>query len=256
MWLIDLKPVCLILDVDGTIAETEEAHRQSFNHAFRREGLSWHWSPELYNELLAVTGGQERIRHYVDHYSPAFSTLNCLPDFIESLHQVKTSKFHQTLSSGQIPLRTGVKRLIQEARGAGIRLGIATTTTHSNVTTLLETSLDPAAPGWFDVIAAGDVVPRKKPAPDVYHHVLQELSVGPGACLVIEDSQNGLRAALGAGLKTMITVSQYTRTHDFSGADLVVDHLGEPDAPATAFRGSLGPSRCIDLGLLESLLTP
>lgn len=250
-----MKLAALIFDLDGTIAETEEVHRKSFNHAFKQEGLDWHWSPELYNELLAVTGGQVRIRHYIDRYSPAFSKPDCLPDFIASLHQVKTKKFHEALSSGRIPLRSGVKRLVQEARDAGVRLGIATTTTHSNVITLLETSLDPAAPGWFDVIAAGNVVPRKKPAPDVYHYVLQELGEGPGACLVIEDSQNGLRAALGAGLKTAITVSQYTRTHDFNGASLVVDHLGEPDVPATASLGSLGPSRCIDLGLLEGLQT-
>lgn len=250
-----MKLAALISDVDGTIAETEDTHRQSFNYAFRQEGLNWHWSPELYNELLAVTGGQERIRHYVDHYSPALSKPDCLSDFIKSLHQIKTSKFHEALSSGQIPLRPGVKRLIQEARDADVRLGIATTTTHSNVTTLLETSLDPDAPRWFDVIAAGDAVPRKKPAPDVYQYVLQELGEDPGACLVIEDSQNGLRAALGAGLKTVITASQYTRTHDFSGASLVVDHLGEPDVPATASKGNLNPSRYVDLSLLEGLLT-
>ena len=148
-----------------------------------------------------------------------------------------------------------VKRLIQEMRGAGVQLGIATTTTHSNVTTLLETSLDMAAPGWFDVIAAGNVIPRKKPAPDVYHYALQELSGEPDTCLVIEDSQNGLRAALGAGLKTAITESKYTQTHDFSGASLVVDHLGEPDMPATASKGSLNTNCFIDLSLLEGLLT-
>ena len=249
------KLAALIFDVDGTISEREESHRQSFNHAFRQEGLNWHWSSELYNELLAVTGGQERIRHYIDHYSPAFNKPDCLSDFIESLHRVKTSKFHEALSSGRIPLRPGVKRLIHEACDAGVRLGIATTTTHSNVTTLLETSLDPAAPGWFDVIAAGNVVPRKKPAPDVYNHALRKLGADSDTCLVIEDSQNGLRAALGAGLKTVITISQYTQSHDFSGASLVVDHLGEPDMPATASRGSLSPSRYVDLGLLESLLT-
>lgn len=252
---INSKLAALIFDVDGTIAETEETHRQSFNHAFRQEGLNWYWSPKLYEELLEVTGGQERIRHYVDHYSPVFSKPDCLSDFIESLHQVKTSKFQEALSAGQILLRPGVKRLIQEARDAGIRLGIATTTTRSNVTTLLKTSLDPAAPRWFDVIAAGNAVPRKKPAPDIYHYALRELDEDPRACLVIEDSQNGLRSALGAGLSTVITVSQYTRTHDFSGASLVVDHLGEPDAPATAFKGSLDTSRYIDLSLLESLLS-
>ncbi|MCY4419785.1 MAG: HAD family hydrolase [Gammaproteobacteria bacterium] len=254
IWWVDLKLAALVFDVDGTIAETEEAHRQSFNHAFIQEGLSWHWSTELYSELLVVTGGQERIRHYLTHYSPELKAPDCLPDFIEGLHKIKTRKFHEALSSGRIPLRPGVKRLIQEMRAADVRLGIATTTTHSNVITLLETSMEPDAPGWFDVIAAGDVVPRKKPAPDVYHLALQELGGVPDACLVIEDSQNGLRSALDAGLKTVITVSQYTQTHNFSGASLVVDHLGEPDMPSTASKGSLNASRCIDLNLLESLL--
>ena len=255
IWQANLKIAALIFDVDGTIAETEEAHRQSFNHAFRQEGLSWHWSYELYNELLAVTGGQERIRHYIDHYSPEINIPDCLPNFIEYLHQAKTRKFHEALSSGQIPLRPGVKRLTQELRSAGVLLGIATTTTHSNVVTLLETSLGPGASGWFDVIAAGDVVPRKKPAADIYHYALQKLGGDPDTCLVIEDSKNGLRAALDAGLKTVITVSKYTQTHDFSGASLVVDHLGEPEMPSTASKGSLNTNRCIDLSLLQSLLT-
>ena len=151
----------MIFDVDGTIAETEEIHRQSFNHAFRQARLSWHWSRQLYGKLLSMTGGKERIRYFIDYYLSAFSPPDSLTDFIADLHSAKTKKYGETLSSGGIPLRHGVKRLIQEVRGAGVRLGIATTTTLSNVITLLETSLDPDAPKWFDVIAAGNVVPEK-----------------------------------------------------------------------------------------------
>ena len=249
-----MKLAALIFDLDGTIAETEEIHRQAFNHAFRQAGLNWYWSRPLYGDLLSVTGGCERIRHFINRYSPAFSRPDCLTEFIDGLHQAKTEKFHETLLAGRIPLRPGVKRLVLEAREAGVRLGVATTTTASNVTILLETSLDAAAPSWFDVIAAGNVVPRKKPAPDVYQHALQALGAGPDSCLAIEDSENGLRASLGAGLRTLVTTNRYTRAHDFSGACLVLDHLGEPDRAATASVGRLAANTYVDLDELARLL--
>lgn len=249
-----MKLAALIFDLDGTIAETEEIHRQAFNHAFRQAGLNWYWSRLLYGDLLSVTGGRERIRYFIDQYSPAFSRPGRLTEFIAGLHQAKTEKFHEALLAGRIPLRPGVKRLVGEAREAGVRLGIATTTTASNVTILLKTSLDPKAPGWFEVIAAGNVVPRKKPAPDVYEYALKALGVSPDSCLAIEDSENGLRASLGAGLRTVVTVNQYTRAHDFSGACLVLDHLGEPDQAATASVGRLAANTYVDLDELAHLL--
>lgn len=249
-----MKLDALIFDLDGTIAETEEIHRQAFNHAFRKAGLNWYWSRLLYGDLLSVTGGKERIRYFIDQYSPAFPKLDRLTEFIADLHQVKTEKFHETLLAGRIPLRPGVKRLVLEAREAGVRLGIATTTTASNVTILLETSLDPKAPGWFDVIAAGNVVPRKKPAPDIYEYALKVLGASPDSCLAIEDSENGLRASLGTGLKTVVTTNQYTQAHDFSGACLVLDHLGEPNQAATALVGQLAANTYVDLNQLARLL--
>ncbi|MYB89755.1 MAG: HAD family hydrolase [Proteobacteria bacterium] len=249
-----MKLAALIFDLDGTIAETEEIHRQAFNYAFRKAGLNWYWSRLLYGDLLSVTGGKERIRYFIDQYSPAFPKLDRLTEFIADLHQAKTEKFHETLLSGCIPLRPGVKRLVQEAREAGVHLGIATTTTASNVTILLETSLDAAAPGWFDVIAAGNVVPRKKPAPDIYEYALKAMGADPGSCLAIEDSENGLRASLGAGLKTVVTTNQYTQAHDFSGACLVLDHLGEPNQAATASVGQLAANTYVDLKELALLL--
>ena len=249
-----MKLAALIFDLDGTIAETEEIHRQAFNHAFRQAGLSWYWSRLLYGDLLSVTGGKERIQYFIDQYSPAFAKPGRLTEFIADLHQAKTEKFHETLLAGRIPLRPGVKRLVLEARETGVCLGIATTTTASNVTILLETSLDPKAPGWFDVIAAGNVVPRKKPAPDVYQHALKALDVSPDSCLAIEDSENGLRASLGAGLKTVVTTNQYTQSHDFSGACLVLDHLGEPNQAATALVGQLTSNTYVDLNELARLL--
>ncbi len=216
----------LVFDVDGTLADTErDAHRVAFNAAFREAGLDWRWDEALYGELLAVTGGKERIRHYVAHYRPQFARA---PDFAErvaALHRAKTRHYTALAASGRIPLRPGVAALLHEARAAGLRLAIATTTTPENVTALLEPALGAGAMSWFDVIGAGDVVPEKKPAPDIYSWVLERLSLPAGACLAFEDSAHGLRAALGAGIPTLVTPSGYTRGQCFDGAVAVLPDL-------------------------------
>lgn len=228
----------LLFDVDGTLADTErDGHRVSFNQAFEEEGLDWHWDSELYLKLLAVTGGKERIRHYLDQYRPEFPHPSDLDDFIARLHQIKTRHFADILATGGIPLRPGVGRLLQEARGQGVRLAITTTTTPANVTALLEHTLAPGSSDWFELIAAGDVVPHKKPAPDIYFYALDKMGLRADQCLAFEDSGNGIRASSAAGIKTIITVNDYTRHEDFSDAAAVLDCLGEPDRPFTIIKG-------------------
>ncbi|TCK18582.1 HAD superfamily hydrolase (TIGR01509 family) [Thiogranum longum] len=243
----------LLFDVDGTLADTEEIHRQSFNKAFRQAGLDWEWSPALYAELLAVTGGKERIKHYLATHRQDFEPPLKLDEYVAGLHAAKTDIYTRTMAAGDLPLRPGVLRLIEEARAAGLRLGIATTTTPANVTALLQHSISHEAIGWFEVIAAGAVVPAKKPAPDIYHYAMQAMDVSPDECLALEDSANGLRAARDAGLETLITTNDYTRDHDFTGAVLVVDTLGEPDAPMTVLSGEPCDKPCIDVECLHRL---
>jgi beta-phosphoglucomutase-like phosphatase (HAD superfamily) len=175
----------------------------AFNAAFREAGLDWHWDEALYGELLAVTGGKERIAHYVSRHWPANSR-NCrtYAERVAALHKAKTRHYTQLAATGAIPLRPGVARLLQEARAAGLRLAVATTTTPENVSALLVPALGPDAMAWFEVIGAGDVVPAKKPAPDIYRWVLERLGLPASACLAFEDSENGLKASLGAGLAT------------------------------------------------------
>jgi HAD superfamily hydrolase (TIGR01509 family) len=241
----------LLFDVDGTLAETEEVHRQSFNAAFEEAGLDWHWSVDLYRELLAVTGGKERILHYLDRHNPSFERPAALADFIAGLHMAKTRIYTDTVDAGLVPLRPGVRRLLEQARSTGLRMAIATTTTPANVTALLKASIAPDAESWFEVIAAGSVVPKKKPAPDIYFYAMERMGLEPEACLAFEDSENGLIAARAAGLKTLVTVSDYTRDHDFSGATLLLDHLGEPDQPFRVLGGDAGTARYVDMDLLE-----
>lgn len=221
-------PQAIIFDVDGTLAETErDGHRPAFNQAFAEAGLDWHWDEALYGELLAVTGGKERIRHFAERYAPQIAARADFPALVQRLHAAKTRHYVDIVDSGALPLRPGVRELITAARQAGIRLAIATTTSPENVDALLRASLAAEAVDWFEVIGAGDSVPAKKPAPDIYLWVLERLALPAAACLAIEDSPNGLRAALAAGLPTVITVGEYTRSEDFSGATLIVDELDQ-----------------------------
>ncbi|MBR0750581.1 HAD family hydrolase [Bradyrhizobium jicamae] len=213
----------LIFDVDGTLAETEEVHRRAFNEAFAEAGLTWHWDRGTYRQLLRVAGGKERIR--------AFDERNAIPLLtfaeIAVLHRAKTERYTALVASGECPLRPGVEAMLAGARRRGQRLAIATTTTRDNVDALLSVALGQDLASLFEVIAAGDDVPRKKPAPDIYLAVLAQLGLAPSDCIAIEDSGNGLASASRAGIPVVITRSAYFPDDDWSGALLVVDDLAE-----------------------------
>jgi HAD superfamily hydrolase (TIGR01509 family) len=244
----------LLFDVDGTLAETErDGHRPAFNQAFADAGLDWHWDVALYGKLLAVTGGKERMKYYIDHFRPDYRKPADFDELVAELHKAKTRHYSALATRGGIPMRRGVKRLLIEARAAGLRLAIATTTTPENVTVLLEHSLGSGTQDWFEVIAAGDIVPAKKPAPDIYHYALQKMQLDAAACLAFEDSANGLRASLGAGLKTLVTVNDYTLGHDFSGAAVVLSDLGDPGTPNQRLAGPDLGQPFVDVAYLRAL---
>lgn len=218
----------LIFDVDGTLADTErEGHLPAFNATFAQHGLAWCWSPELYGELLAVTGGSERMRFFAERYDPGFLARSGADRLVQQMHQEKNRRYAALIAAGGIQLRPGVLNLIRFARDSGIRLAIATTTSPENVDALLAATLAPELQGCFEVIGAGNVVAEKKPAPDIYRWVLARLGLEADACLAIEDSENGLRSSLGAGLTTVVTVNDYTQGQDFKGAALVLKSLAD-----------------------------
>ncbi len=247
----------LIFDVDGTLAETErDGHRPAFNQAFADAGLDWQWSEERYGELLEVSGGKERILAFVQQSQPNFVLPVQFADltaFIKHLHATKTTYYKQYAAAGKIPLRPGVERLLNEAREKGVRLAIATTTTPANVQALLENTLGTQSLDWFDVIAAGDMVPQKKPAPDIFEYALAHLQLPPENCLGFEDTNNGLRSATQTGLKTVVTVNDYTRQQDFSQAALVISDFGEPNVPFKVISGQVGDARYFDIELARAL---
>jgi HAD superfamily hydrolase (TIGR01509 family) len=215
----------VIFDVDGTLADTEEAHRQAFNATFKEFGLPWHWDVELYVELLAVAGGRERLAHYCRCVDPARLAQADGMDFIARLHQRKTRVYERRVEMGEVPARPGVVRLVRELLESGVRLAIATTTSRANVDVLLATALADLPPDAFEVIGAGAQAAAKKPAPDIYRWVLGELGLAGAECLVIEDSRNGVAAARDAGIPVLVTESSWTRRDDFTGAVAVLPDL-------------------------------
>jgi HAD superfamily hydrolase (TIGR01509 family) len=201
----------LIFDVDGTLAETEEAHRQAFNRTFAEFGLDWNWDAGLYGRLLKVSGGKERMR--------AFAAPGHLDDgLVDRLHRRKTGIYTAAVATGAVPLRPGVARLIAEARAAGLRLAVATTTTRANLLALLDGATGGAGHHWFEVMACADDAPVKKPDPQVYRFVLERLGLPAADCLAVEDTRNGVLAARGAGIGVVVTRSAYSADDDVAGA--------------------------------------
>ncbi|GJE16061.1 HAD-IA family hydrolase [Methylobacterium marchantiae] len=236
----------LIFDVDGTLAETEDLHRQAFNRAFSEMGLDWHWSPELYADLLTVMGGKERLAHYVrtEHGEPDAGRLAQMGE----IHDRKTALYGHLVTRGALELRPGIARLVGEAKRAGLRLAVASTTSRPNVDTLVAVNFPEGSP--FDVIACGDEAERKKPHPDVFVLALTRLGVRPSEAIAFEDSAAGIRSALDAGLPVVATRSRYTGGHSLEGAFSAVSDLGEPEAPHRHLAGVSWPGGIVTLAAL------
>jgi len=240
----------IIFDMDGTLADTEEIHRQAFNLAFTEFNLPWQWSPSEYKRLLAVSGGRERIRYYMDRHQPVvYQTGMAL-----KVHQRKSEIYRQKLRDGHVRLRTGVEHLIGEALDRNIMLGIATSSSRRNVETLLKVALGNDALKLFSTIVTCDTVEVKKPAPAAYLYALAALGLDARHCIALEDTHNGNLAALAAGIATVITTHRFTTDDDFTGTSLVLDQLGEPDNPFTVLSGDPHGHRYVTVDLLERLL--
>lgn len=218
----------LIFDVDGTLADTETVHLEAFNHAFRQEGLDWHWDLPLYTRLLEISGGKERIAHYWRSVETERTELaaGALDATIARLHDIKTAYYEHAVNQGAVTLRPGVLALMDEARRQGLQLAIATTTSPVNIAALLRSAIGADWRSHFLAIGDASNAPMKKPHPQVYLKVLADMNLPAAQCVAFEDSANGLKAATAAGLATVVTPNGFTAHHDFSGALRVVPDLG------------------------------
>jgi HAD superfamily hydrolase (TIGR01509 family) len=254
----------LVFDCDGVLADTErDGHRPAFNQTFREFGLPVEWSEVVYGRKLQIAGGKERM---ASELTPEFVQANGLPEDADgqaaelaTWHKRKTAIYTEMVAAGRLPTRPGIRRIIGEAQDAGWTMAVASTSAEASVRAILDQAVGPERAARFDLLLAGDVVPRKKPAPDIYLLALERLGVPAAETLVIEDSRNGLLAARGAGLRCVMTVNGYTEEEDNSEAILVVSSLGDPGGERTrviANRGAAQPGDYITLADLERCLVP
>lgn len=250
----------LLFDVDGTLADTERlGHRPAYNKAFKELGLSWKWGPKLYRALLKLPGGRERLHHYLDKYDPdlgehAEPAKRDPKEWVGDVHKAKSRYFQELVERGEIPLRAGVARLMREALANDVKLAIVTNASRATLQPVLDHSLGSELSQAVQLIVCGEQVARKKPSPDLYLHALRHLQVDAADCVAVEDSAMGLRAAVAAGIPTVITVNQNTEHEDFSEAMLVVEDLGDPGDEPAVLRGGPLPGEFVNLRALRDLL--
>jgi HAD superfamily hydrolase (TIGR01509 family) len=239
----------LIFDCDGVLADTEkDGHLPAFNQAFAEFDLPIRWDEAAYAELLKIGGGKERI-------ASEFTDGAERTDLIRHLHARKTQLFTERVDAGLLPGRPGIHRLIGEVLSRGWTVAVASTSAEPSVRAVLAHAVGTELAGRCHVFA-GDIVAKKKPAPDIYAKVLQDLGLDPAGCVVVEDSGIGVAAARGAGLTTIVTVSAFTAADDFTGASLVVSHLGDPGDPLAVIAAPAGvrPDGMVTADHLEQLL--
>jgi HAD superfamily hydrolase (TIGR01509 family) len=248
----------LVFDCDGVLADTErDGHRVAFNQMFREFGIPIEWSEDTYAEKIKIGGGKERM---AAELTPDFVRSNGLPTDpdgqaaeVARWHRRKTEIYTAMVAGGRLPPRPGIRRVIMEAQDAGWALAVASTSAEPSVRAILEHAVGPERASRFDVLLAGDVVPKKKPAPDIYLLALERLAAQPAEVLVVEDSRNGLLAATGAGLRCVMTVNGYTEHEDASEAVLVVSSLGDPDGERTRVIANRSPAEIGDYVTLADL---
>ena len=225
----------LIFDCDGVLGDTEQfGHLVAFNQMWKELGVPWEWSVEEYGRKLKIGGGKERMASlfaepaFLKAWPAAPADEAARQDTVAAWHKRKTAIYKEIIRAGRIPARSGVKRISEEALANGWLLAVASTSAPEAVNAVLRHVMGEATAGRFSLVLAGDVVKAKKPAPDIYLMAAQELGVPPEACVVLEDSNNGVESAYSAGMKCVATVSGYTRNEDFSRASIVLTCLGDP----------------------------
>jgi HAD superfamily hydrolase (TIGR01509 family) len=225
----------IFFDQDGVIIDTErDGHRVAFNQTFKEFGYNFEWSVEKYHELLQIAGGKERMKHYL--HTDGFG-VEVKPEeedeLIKALHKKKTQTFVELIESGELPLRPGIKRFMQEAMEAGLRLVICTTSNEKAAQAVAYKILKDIT---FEYVLAGDIVSKKKPDPEIYNLALEKTGLKPEECVVVEDSRNGVLAGKAAGLYVVATTNVYTEQENLSEADIVVTCLGDPDGEKGALK--------------------
>ncbi len=217
----------ILWDVDGTLAETEhDGHLTAFNQAFAALQVPWRWGDARYGELLAVAGGQERLLHDMQSQPHAPAGRQERRALAERIHGLKNTLYASIVARGGVPLRDGVRELLQDCAHAAVRLGVVTTTSRSNVDALLSTHLGPDWESGFATVICAEEAPKKKPNPQAYLLALEVLQLQPAEAVAMEDAPAGVAAAQAAGVPVIVTRSHYFDSGPVTGVLAAGPSLG------------------------------
>lgn len=244
----------VLFDVDGTIAETEELHRKSFNESFKEFNLDWFWDKPIYKELINIGGGKERIQHYMKRAWPEMLEYKNLSKYIDSIHKVKNEIYEDYINEEKLTFRPGIKRLISELKENKIRIALVSSSSKTNIENLLLKGLQFKSIELFDLIAHGDCTKNKKPSPEIYEWALEKFKLSAQSCIAIEDSPRGVDSAVSAKIKVIATPSELTSDENFEAADLVVSDLGDPEEPFKKISGLTYGEKNVNVDLLKKLI--
>ena len=204
------KYKALLFGSIGTIVETSEIQRKSFNSAFKIAGLKWNWTKEIYKNLLNKSGGEERILRYAKQTKSNVNSKN--------IRKLKTKIFNHYLKKNKLKLRPGVKEIIKYSKKNQIKLALVTSTTVDNVNSIFFCLRENLNKRDFNFIGNSTLVKKPKPSAKIYKLALKKLKLSPKECIAIEDTQESLNSAIKAKLKCFIFPGKFHRSKKFNGA--------------------------------------
>ena len=205
-----IKYKALLFGSIGTIVETSEIQRKSFNSAFKIAGLKWNWTKEIYKNLLNKSGGEERILRYAKQTKSNVNSKN--------IRKLKTKIFNRYLKKNKLKLRPGVKEIIKYSKKNQIKLALVTSTTLDNINSIFFCLRENLNKKDFNFIGNSTLVKKSKPSAEIYKLALKKLRLSPKECIAIEDTQESLNSAIKAKLKCFIFPGKFHKSKKFNGA--------------------------------------
>ncbi len=245
------KVEAVFWDVDGTIADTELCgHRVAFNLAFKDFDLDWYWNEIKYLELLKISGGLNRIIHYRNASNSEVTDDQC-----SKIQLRKRIHYKKLIESGEIKVRDGVLKLIDELSCFSIDQFIVTTSGRGSLEPFLNTSLSSHL-NFFSGIITYEDVEKHKPFPDAYNLAIQLSKKSHFNCIAIEDSNIGVEAAKAAKLNCLLTLPPWSSSIKkiSTKANACVNSLGNAANPAKVIYGKELINNNVDLSYLTKII--
>ncbi len=203
-----MKYKALLFGSIGTLIESSNIQRNSFNQAFKEAGLDWYWDEQDYKILLKKSGGTKRVEDFAEKNNVNINA--------EKIRNRKTEIFSSFISQNKQELRKSVDKIIKFTKKNNIKLGFATSTTINNVDAVFESLIGQISKNNFDFIGNKSMVRNEKPNPDIYTVAIKSLNLLPGECLAIEDTEESSKSAVNAGIKCIGFPGNYHLDDNFN----------------------------------------